>query len=88
MTGYVILDLFGGVALLLWGLHMLRSGIIRAFGAGVCVAFSAARSGNRFTAFLTGIGVTALLQSSTATALMATSFTRGGPRRARAGAGA
>jgi phosphate:Na+ symporter len=33
---------------------------------------------NRFTAFLTGIGFTAILQSSTATALRATSFTRKG----------
>ena len=29
----ILLDLMGGVALLLWGLHMVRSGIVRAFGA-------------------------------------------------------
>ena len=28
----VLLDLMGGVALLLWGLHMVHSGILRAFG--------------------------------------------------------
>lgn len=28
----VLLDLVGGVALLLWGLHMVHSGIVRAFG--------------------------------------------------------
>ena len=32
MAGLIILDLMGGVALLLWGLHMVQSGIVRAFG--------------------------------------------------------
>jgi phosphate:Na+ symporter len=29
----ILLDLLGGVALLLWGLHMVHSGIVRAFGS-------------------------------------------------------
>ena len=29
----VLLNLVGGIALLLWGLHMVQSGILRAFGA-------------------------------------------------------
>jgi phosphate:Na+ symporter len=33
MVGVIILDLMGGVALLLWGLHMVQSGVLRAFGA-------------------------------------------------------
>ena len=32
MGSMVLLDLMGGVALLLWGLHMVHSGILRAFG--------------------------------------------------------
>jgi hypothetical protein len=32
MGTLVLLDLMGGVALLLWGLHMVQSGILRAFG--------------------------------------------------------
>jgi len=32
MGSVVLLDLMGGVALLLWGLHMVHSGILRAFG--------------------------------------------------------
>jgi phosphate:Na+ symporter len=32
MASMVLLDLLGGVALLLWGLHMVHSGILRAFG--------------------------------------------------------
>jgi phosphate:Na+ symporter len=69
----VLLDLMGGVALLLWGLHMVRSGIMRAFGAELRRFLSTALR-NRLLALLTGVGVTAVLQSSTATALMVTSF--------------
>ena len=32
MGSLVLLDLMGGVALLLWGLHMVQSGVLRAFG--------------------------------------------------------
>jgi phosphate:Na+ symporter len=73
MASMVLLDLMGGVALLLWGLHMVRSGIMRAFGSELRRVLSTALR-NRFLALLAGIGVTALLQSSTATALMITSF--------------
>jgi phosphate:Na+ symporter len=73
MGSIILLDLMGGVALLLWGLHMVRSGITRAFGADLRRYLSTALR-NRFLALLAGIGVTALLQSSTATALMITSF--------------
>jgi phosphate:Na+ symporter len=69
----VLLDLMGGVALLLWGLHMVHSGIVRAFGSGIRRMLGIALR-NRFKAFLAGVGITALLQSSTATALMVTSF--------------
>jgi len=73
MGSIALLDLIGGVALLLWGLRMVRSGIMRAFGSELRRLLSTALS-NRFLALLAGIGVTALLQSSTATGLMMTSF--------------
>ena len=69
----VLLDLMGGVALLLWGLHMVQSGILRAFGPDLRLMLSKAL-GNRFAAFAAGFGLTALLQSSTAAALITTSF--------------
>jgi phosphate:Na+ symporter len=69
----VILDLLGGVALLLWGLHMVQSGIMRAFGPQLR-GFLGNALGNRFAAFAAGVGLTALLQSSTATGLMTASF--------------
>ncbi len=73
----ILLDLVGGVALLLWGLHMVHSGIVRAFGADLR-RFLGTALRNRFLAFLAGLSVTALLQSSTATGLMTASFVAGG----------
>src|SRR5580692_1059166 len=73
MGSMVLLDLMGGVALLLWGLHMVRSGIMRAFGSELRRVLGTALR-NRFLALLAGIGVTSLLQSSTATGPLMTSF--------------
>lgn len=69
----VLLNLIGGIALLLWGLHMVQSGILRAFGADLRRVLGITLR-NRFVALLAGVGVTALLQSSTATALMTATF--------------
>jgi phosphate:Na+ symporter len=73
----VILDLMGGVALLLWGLHMVHSGVVRAFGTELRRLLGVALR-NRVRAFFAGALVTTLLQSSTATGLMAASFVTGG----------
>ena len=68
-----VLNVLGSVALLLWGVRMVRTGLTRAFGAALRRAIAAC-SRNRFTAFLGGIAVTGLLQSSTATSLLVSSF--------------
>jgi phosphate:Na+ symporter len=73
----VFLDLMGGISLLLWGLHMVHSGVVRAFGSDLRRLLGVALR-NRFLAVLAGILVTAVLQSSTATGLMATSFVSSG----------
>jgi len=73
MGSMVLLDLMGGVALLLWGLHMVHSGILRAFGPDLRLLLAKALN-NRFSAFAAGMGLTAILQSSTATALITSSF--------------
>ena len=73
----VLLDLLGGVALLLWGLHMVHSGIVRAFGSKIR-RFLGMVLQNKYRAFAAGMGVTAVLQSSTATALMLSSFAASG----------
>jgi phosphate:Na+ symporter len=69
----IFLNLVGGIALLLWGLHMVQSGILRAFGSDLRRVLAITLR-NRLAALLAGIGATALLQSSTATALMTATF--------------
>jgi len=72
-----LVDLAGAVALLIWGVHMVQTGVNRAFGLQLRRILGYAFE-SRFRAFLAGLGVTAVLQSSTATGLMATSFAAGG----------
>jgi phosphate:Na+ symporter len=72
-----LIDLAGSIALLLWGVHMVQSGIQRAFGPHLRRLLGRAL-GNRVKAFLAGLGITALLQSSTATGLMVSGFAAGG----------
>ncbi|MET0171757.1 Na/Pi cotransporter family protein [Neorhizobium sp. JUb45] len=72
-----LIALAGHIALLLWGTRMVQTGIQRAFGPSLRSFLGHALS-NRLKAFLAGMGVTAVLQSSTATGLMATGFTAGG----------
>ncbi len=74
MSGFhLVVEFVGAVALLLWGVRMVRTGMTRAFGAVLRRALSAC-SRNRFMAFGAGVFVTGLLQSSTATALLLSSF--------------
>ena len=73
----VLINLSGYVGLLLWGAHMVSTGVQRGFGTSLRRALER-NLGDRWRAFFTGIGITALLQSSTAVGLMATSFTAAG----------
>ncbi len=69
----ILINIVGSVALLLWGVRMVRTGVIRAFGAQFRRALGACTR-NRLAAFGSGVAVTTVLQSSTATALMLSSF--------------
>ena len=69
----LFVTLMGGVALLLWSVRMVRTGMTRAFGASLRSLLGKACS-NRARAFAVGVGVTGLLQSATATALLLASF--------------
>jgi phosphate:Na+ symporter len=71
MGTIVLLDLMGGVASLLWGLHMVQSGAMPGSDLRRLLA-QAFR--NRFAAFGVVLALTAVLQSSTATGLMTASF--------------
>jgi phosphate:Na+ symporter len=62
-----LLNLAGAVALLLWGVHMVQSGAQRAFGSDLRRFLAL---DNRIKAAAAGLGVTAILRSSTATGLM------------------
>jgi phosphate:Na+ symporter len=68
-----LLNLLAAIALLVWGTHLVRTGILRVFGANLRHVLSRSIS-NRFNAALSGLGVTALVQSSTATSLIVSSF--------------
>lgn len=69
----ILLNIIAGVCLLLWGVMLLRLGVTRGFGAALR-RFLAACTNNRLKAFAAGIGMTALLQSSTATVMVVSSF--------------
>ena len=68
-----LLNLFAAIALLVWGTQQVRTGILRVFGANLRTILSRSVS-NRFAAAVSGVGVTAVVQSSTATALIVSSF--------------
>ena len=65
----ILLNIIGGVCLLLWGLNGVKKAVQRVFGHNLH-EFLASATKNRFQAFFTGLGITFLLQSSTATALL------------------
>lgn len=69
----ILIALAGFVALLLWGLRMVGVAVERAAG-GDLKRVLGQTTNNRFSAALAGMGITVLLQSSTAVVLMAASF--------------
>ena len=73
----LLVHLAGEAALLLWGLHMVQSGVERAFG-GRLQALLGAALGSPLRAMGAGLCVTAALQSSTAAALMVAGFASAG----------
>ncbi|MBL0144160.1 MAG: Na/Pi cotransporter family protein [Betaproteobacteria bacterium] len=68
-----LLNLLASVALLVWGTHIVRTGILRVYGADLRRVLSKSVS-SRGSAFLAGLGVTSLVQSSSATALITSGF--------------
>lgn len=80
----VIINLLGGVALLLWGVRMVRTGIVRGWGERF-KRFIERHLTNRINALFAGIGATLLLQSGTATALIITGLAATGTLEATRG---
>ncbi|HUQ40894.1 MAG TPA: Na/Pi cotransporter family protein [Candidatus Limnocylindrales bacterium] len=73
----VLFSILGGTALLLYGVRMVGEGLQRAAGARLRHLLSTL-TGNRFKALLVGAGVTAVLQSSSATTVMLVGFASAG----------
>ena len=65
----LLLNLLAGVSLLVWGTHIVRTGMLRVFGESLRSVLGKSFA-NRGSALLAGLGVTSLVQSSTATCLM------------------
>jgi phosphate:Na+ symporter len=78
MAGHtLLLNLLGGVALLVWATQMVRKAVMRAFGARLRQAIGQATAG-RGRACLAGLGVSTALQSSSATGLLVVAFAERG----------
>lgn len=73
----VIVNLLGGVALLLWGVRMVRTGVMRAWGDRL-KRFIEQNLSSRIAAFASGLVATLMLQSGTATALIITQLSASG----------
>lgn len=69
----LLLNLLAAIALLVWGTYLVRTGILRVFGASLRSVL-AGSLGSRPAALVAGLGVTALVQSGTATGLIVSSF--------------
>ena len=69
----LLIRIAGAAALLLWGARMMRTGMIRAYGAHIR-AFLSSGVRNRFGAALVGVLSALVLQSGTAVALLASAF--------------
>ncbi len=72
-----LLNLLAAIALLVWGTNIVRAGVIRIFGENLRRVLAGSLS-NRFKAVLAGVAVTGLVQSSTATAVIISSFVGSG----------
>jgi phosphate:Na+ symporter len=70
---HTLLNLLAAIALLVWGTHIVRTGVLRVYGTSLRQVLRR-NVGNRGSGFVAGVAVTGLLQSSTATALLTSSF--------------
>ena len=68
-----LLNLLAAIALLVWGTHTVRTGVLRVFGESLRGILAKSFS-NRASSMLAGLGVTTIVQSSTATCLIVASF--------------
>lgn len=77
MTIFDVLNMIGGLCLFLFGMTVMGDGLERRAGNSLKTLLSKL-TGNKIAAFLTGLGVTAVIQSSSATTVMVVGFVNSG----------
>ena len=77
MDFFSVLSMIGGLALFLFGMHVLGEGLAKVSGGRLEKILETLTS-NIFKAVLLGAGVTAVIQSSSATTVMAVGFVNSG----------
>ena len=77
MDVFSFLDLIGGLSLFLFGMTLMGQALERRAGAGLR-GLLARLTKNRFTGLLTGLVITAIIQSSSATTVMVVGFVNSG----------
>ncbi|MGF7185787.1 phosphate:Na+ symporter [Desulfitispora alkaliphila] len=70
---FILITLFGGLGLFIYGTHLTSEGLQKEAASKMQIVM-AKLTDNRFTALITGIVITVLLQSSSATAVLLVSF--------------
>ncbi len=77
MDIFNVLSLIGGLCLFLFGMSVMGDALERRAGSGL-KAILGKLTKNKITGFLTGLGVTAIIQSSSATTVMVVGFVNSG----------
>ena len=77
MSIFIILNLIGGLSLFLFGMSLMGQALERLAGNRLKILLGKLTT-NRITGFTTGLGVTAVIQSSSATTVMVVGFVNSG----------
>ena len=73
----MVIEVLGGLSLFLYGMKVMSEGLQKVAGTGLRMALHKV-TGNRVSGILTGFGITAAIQSSSATTVMLVSFVNAG----------
>lgn len=77
MTFFDVLTLIGGLSLFLFGMNLMGDALEKRAGSGL-KALLGKLTGSKLGGFLTGMGITAVIQSSSATTVMVVGFVNSG----------
>ena len=77
MSVFDVLTLIGGLCLFLFGMNVMGDALERRAGGKLQILLEKL-TGNKFAGFLTGLGITSIIQSSSATTVMVVGFVNSG----------